>query len=116
MYNSPRTPSGTGCILRSSTYMVVLPIGRPIGTTAAPLPLTWWREDQIVVSVGPYMFQSEAQRAARASARELERNSPPHRTFKRGLPVHPAVSNICQVAGVPCITVMRSEERRVGKE
>src|SRR5438552_18919257 len=105
MYNSPRTPTGTGSIFRSSTYMVVLAIGRPIGTTAGSPALAWWTEDQIVVSVGPYMFHTEPQPAKSSSAIEPERDSPPHRTFRRGLPVQPAASNICQLAGVPCITV-----------
>src|SRR5436190_908401 len=105
MYNSPRTPTGTGSIFRSSTYIVVLPIGRPMGTTAASPALAWWTEDQIVVSVGPYMFHTEPQRARSSFAIEPERDSPPHRAFRRGLPVQPAASNICQLAGVPCITV-----------
>src|SRR6266704_7223199 len=61
MYNSPRTPTGTGSMFRSSTYMVVLPIGRPMGTRVASPALAWWTEDQIVVSVGPYMFHTEPQ-------------------------------------------------------
>src|SRR6267143_2625403 len=63
------------------------------------------RDDQIVVSVGPYMFQSSPHLANKSFARSRDRASPPQSTLKRSLPVHPASISRRQVAGVACITV-----------
>src|SRR3989442_12447928 len=62
-------------------------------------------DDQIVVSVGPYMFQSSRHLASKSFARLRDRASPPQSTLKRSLPIHPASINMRQVAGVACITV-----------
>ena len=62
-------------------------------------------DDQIVVSVGPYMFQSSSHLANKSFARSRDRASPPQSTLKRSLPVHPASISMRQVAGVACITV-----------
>ncbi len=72
-------------------------IGLPASTRAT--------DDQIVVSVGPYIFQSDLHRGSSASARSVDQASPPHRIFNSGLPVQPAASKSRQVAGVACITV-----------
>src|SRR2546427_12031043 len=61
--------------------------------------------DQIVVSVGPYMFHNEALRWSRGSARSWFQASPPQRILSFGCPFQPAASNKRQVAGVACITV-----------
>src|ERR1051326_75654 len=52
--------------------------------------VTRWMVDQMVVSVGPYMFHSSAQRGSSASARSGGSASPPHSTFNCGDPLHPA--------------------------
>src|ERR1700730_3333959 len=62
-------------------------------------------DDQIVVSVGPYIFQRELQRVASLLAKSRERASPPQRILKVPLPFHPASSSSRQVAGVACIIV-----------
>ena len=61
--------------------------------------------DQIVVSVGPYRFQSDAHRFNNWFASSRSRASPPHRILSRSLPSQPASSSSLHVAGVACITV-----------
>ncbi len=60
--------------------------------------------DQIVVSVGPYMFQNEPLRSSSWSASSRDKASPPQSTFNCGLPCQPASISILQVAGVAWIT------------
>ena len=61
--------------------------------------------DQTVVSVGPYMFHTEEERASNASARSRSSASPPHRALRFVGPFQPASMSNRQVAGVACITV-----------
>src|SRR6266576_4907330 len=61
--------------------------------------------DQTVVSVGPYMFQSELPRFNNSSTNLLGMASPPHRILRLLFPRHPASNNRRQVAGVACMTV-----------
>ena len=61
--------------------------------------------DQIVVSVGPYMFQSVTPRAISSLARSTESASPPQSNFKPFTSCQPISTSICHVAGVACITV-----------
>ena len=61
--------------------------------------------DQTVVSVGPYMFHSSAQRGSSARARSGGRASPPHKTLRFAEPLHPAATSARHSAGVACITV-----------
>src|SRR6266550_3727125 len=63
------------------------------------------QEDHIVVSVGPYMFQTELPHRARSFASFREKASPPQSTFSRGFPSHPASRISFQVTGVACMTV-----------
>ena len=83
---------------------MVFGIGRPTGTGPVPV-VTGWTSDQMVVSVGPYMFQTAMPRTRRASARSRVRGSPPHSTRRPGWPGHPVASRARQVAGVACMTV-----------
>ncbi|MNW62016.1 hypothetical protein D3C74_401190 [compost metagenome] len=62
--------------------------------------------DQIVVSVGPYIFQSEPTLGSSSLATSGGRLSPPHNAFNRLLPAYPDSSSIFHVAGVACITVI----------
>src|SRR5439155_22569919 len=63
------------------------------------------QEDHIVVSVGPYMFQTELPHRAKSFASFREKASPPQSTFNRGSPSHPASRRIFQVTGVACMKV-----------
>ena len=60
--------------------------------------------DHTVVSVGPYMFQSERYRANNKSARSSDQGFPPHKTFKSALPFHCPYNNKHHIVGVACIT------------
>src|ERR1700722_1163796 len=66
--------------------------------------------DHTVLSVGPYMFQSEAQRVSTCFARSAVQDSPPQRIFKRLLPCQPASRSIRRVLGVACkmLALLRS--------
>src|ERR1041384_923615 len=56
-YNSPTTPTGTGCKPPSSTYTAVFASGRPIG--GLPLPANGsLMLAQTVTSVGPYALKN----------------------------------------------------------
>ena len=59
-----------------------------------------------MVSVGPYMFQTDPARSSSSPASRPGNASPPQITLRSGLPCQPAVDSICQVAGVACITVV----------
>src|SRR5580692_12613493 len=71
--------------------------GRPASTLATA--------DQTVVSVGPYIFQSEPQRVRIGSASSAVQASPPQRIFSPGAPVQPASRSMRNVLGVACKTV-----------
>src|SRR6266436_3431299 len=105
MNSSPITPTGTGCMLRSSTYIWVLAIGRPMGISPSD-DVTWWRLDHTVVSVGPYMFQTEPALRINCCANSRDIASPPLTIFKLAFPGHPDSSNSFQVDGVACIAVI----------
>src|SRR5262249_60483119 len=57
-YSSPATPTGCGLPFPSSTYAVVFPIARPIGTPFALSSTSPIRHvvENVVFSVGPYPF------------------------------------------------------------
>src|SRR5579871_4600489 len=63
-------------------------------------------EDQIVVSVGPYMFHREPHRLKRLTAKSALRASPPQSILSLARPCHPALNRRRQVAGVACMNVM----------
>src|SRR5262245_26219432 len=56
--------------------------------------------DQIVVSVGPYMFHSDPTVGARVSARWRVRGSPPTSAVSLGRLVHPPSTNIFHIVCV----------------
>ena len=85
--------------------MVVLAMGQPRGTVPTCIPVSMYTEDQMVVSVGPYIFHNSAQRGSSAAARSPGNASPPQSTFKPRSPGQPASINMRQVTGVACITV-----------
>src|ERR1700736_1785817 len=62
--------------------------------------------DQTVVSVGPYIFQTDALLFNNSRAKSWGIASPPHRTFRLLSPCHPASNRSRHVAGVACITVV----------
>ena len=97
----------------SSTYMVVFAIGRPRGTVPEGALFTRYTDDQMVVSVGPYMFHNSPQRGSKVTARSGGRASPPQSAFKLRSPVQPASTNMRQVTGVACITVAPERVRAV---
>src|ERR1700680_2745290 len=78
-------------------------MGGPIVTGPSPAS-TRDVADQIVVSVGPYMFQSSP-RCESSSASFRGKASPPQSILNPGKPSQPASSSKRQVAGVACITV-----------
>src|ERR1700691_1566392 len=61
--------------------------------------------DHMVVSVGPYMYQSEAQRGISSDARSCDRASPPHRILQVGEPFQPVSMSMRHVIGVACMIV-----------
>src|SRR5579883_1518514 len=69
---------------------------------------TFAAADQIVVSVGPYIFQTEADRLHSSRASSGGKASPPHNTFNGGSPFQPASRSCCHVTGVACIIVART--------
>src|ERR1700678_2281199 len=58
--------------------------------------------DQMVVSVGPYMFHSCPQRGISFFARSPEKASPPHNALRLMLPSQPDSISSDHVAGVAC--------------
>src|SRR3989442_854347 len=104
MYSSPTAPSGTGLRYASRTKVCVLAIGRPMGIgPAAEVPR--WTVDQMVVSVGPYIFHNSLHRGRSSFARSGGRDSPPQRTLRVDEPLQPASTSARHVAGVACITL-----------
>ncbi len=81
-------------------------IGRPIGT-ARSVSSTTWRVDQIVVSVGPYTFQTDAPVASSSLASSVGKASPPQRMRSRSARQGPASTIIRHVVGVACTMVAR---------
>jgi len=81
----------------------VFAIGRPI-VNGSPSVVTRFAVDQIVVSVGPYMFHNSKSRSTNASASASGNASPPHNALKPGRPRQPESTSIRQVVGVACIT------------
>src|SRR4051812_21714110 len=114
MKSSPATPTGTGERCWSRIYSSVLAIGRPMSTGPAFTVSVMggggseegdlleggdegegsaWTQDQMVVSVGPYMFQTAPARSTILSARSWRSASPPTSTLRSLLPSQPASSN-----------------------
>src|SRR3954469_10440792 len=98
MCSSPATPIGTNCNRGFKIWNCVLAIGLPI--SGVSIFSTFVAPDQMVVSVGPYMFQSELHLGKSCPARSSDQASPPHNIFRSGLPDHPDSSNNCHVVGV----------------
>src|SRR5437660_8387863 len=88
-------------------------MGVPMGTLRSSRPSIRYPEDQTVVSVGPYIFQTEPQLAASLRASSGETASPPTIAFSLRSPVHPASSKSCHVVGVACINVAPELLRRL---
>src|SRR5215469_1351201 len=103
MSSSPGSPTGNGRLDASRIYVSVLWIGLPTWMLLASV--IRHNVDQMVVSVGPYKFQSSAQRGMSSDARSAGIASPPHKAVNRGVPVHPAASIRRQVVGVACSIV-----------
>src|SRR5690242_5388336 len=80
-------------------------MGRPIEITSEPADVTGYTDDQIVVSVGPYMFHNWPHRGSNCAASSPGNASPPQSALRRELPFHPLSRRIRQVAGVACRTV-----------
>src|SRR5260370_31710153 len=94
---------GLGWSLASRTWKRVLCIGGPMVTgPSAGDPRDV--DDQMVVSVGPYMFQSSPS-SSNSFASFLGRASPPQNILSPGDPVQPISRSKRHVAGVACITV-----------
>ncbi len=102
--SSPGTPIGAGTPRRSRMYRLVLPIGRPI-VSRWPGSVRWAHVDQIVVSVGPYMFHRSRPRAISSSASAGGSASPPQSARSPGVPFHPESTSIRHVVGVACMAV-----------
>ena len=85
-------------------YVCVFAIGLPIGTGFVA-EVTCQVVDQIVVSVGPYMFQRDEQRGSNSRANSGGSASPPQRIFIPLRPAQPCSISILHVAGVACMTV-----------
>src|SRR4051812_30617759 len=100
MNSSPSCPFGTGLRSASTIATCVLAIGRP--TVMRSGSVMHRQVDQIVVSVGPYMFQSSAQRGISLRARSDVIGSPPQSTFNPGAPGQPDASSNLHVVGVAC--------------
>src|SRR5262249_42877676 len=84
--------------------------GWPTHTGPSPA-VTCRTADQIVVSVGPYMFQTDEARLTSSFASSRGKASPPHRTLSTGSPFQPASSNCCHVTGVAWTTVASTSFR-----
>ena len=84
--------------------MPVRAIGQPTVIAAESNKAT---EDQMVVSVGPYMFQACANALRSHAARSESRASPPHQIRMEVLE-KPSSRSSFQVAGVACMAVMAS--------
>src|SRR6185295_11210925 len=103
MYSSPLTPIGTSSPSPLLTYNCVLPIPPP--SLTCPSPLCRLTLDQIVVSVGPYIFHNSPTRPVSSAASSWLNASPPTNPFICRLPCQPLSISSRQPAGVACITV-----------
>ncbi len=112
MHSSPGTPGGTSRPSASMTCSSVLAIGSPIEIRSSSTRAT---EDQMVVSVGPYMFHSVTPVASRRRARSVGSASPPARAVKPGPPRQPVSSSMRQAEGVACIIVAPEVTRAVAR-
>src|SRR5690606_28479844 len=106
MYSSPTTPTGTGASRSSNTNTEVLPIGTPIDGRMSGSPVTDAAVDQIVVSVGPYTFVTDAAIPVNARATSPGRASPPTSAVPRSSrPVSPSCTSARHQLGVAWIAV-----------
>src|SRR5256885_16240891 len=76
-----------------------------MGTVRSSRPSTRYNEDHTVVSVGPYIFQTDPQQAASFRASSGETASPPTIAFSLRPPAHPDSSKSCPVVGDASITL-----------
>ncbi|KGC56648.1 hypothetical protein Y023_537 [Burkholderia pseudomallei A79D] len=106
MHSSPGTPIGTGLPYASTIRIRVLSIGAPIEVGRSAV--TGATIDQIVVSVGPYRFQTSPPSSSSRALTASGSVSPPHSTRMRRALRQPACSSISHVDGVACITVGRA--------
>src|SRR5947209_537124 len=104
MYNSPTTPTGTGRNPVSNTYACVLAIGRPIDGLRAARSSTVATVDQIVVSVGPYRFVTEAAHSTNEAAKSAGKASPPTNTRTPASSEAASAATARHKLGVACIT------------
>src|SRR5215467_5831418 len=95
---------GRGSRLPSSIYNCVFATGSP-KNTGPDVDVIRLADDQIVVSVGPYIFQSDPLRLTSSLASSRGRASPPHKTLNSSDPCQPASKSSRHVAGVACIIV-----------
>src|SRR5437879_6391105 len=79
-------------------------MGLPIRTGPVEDVISW-TVDQIVVSVGPYIFQTDEVLGASCSTRSRGTASPPQRILRSLQPFHPASRSKRHVAGVACMHV-----------
>jgi len=85
-----------------------------IGPRSANSSTTGRMLDQIVVSVGPYMFHNPPTRLRSQPANSPGNASPPHNAFRLERPSQCAARNNRHVAGVACIIVMpKSSNARI---
>ena len=84
----------------------VFQIGRPMGHSALLPSVMWAQLDQMVVSVGPYMFHSAPTRGTSHWASSGDKASPPTSALSPALPCQPLARNSRQVEGVACSMVM----------
>ena len=80
-------------------------------TVMAELPVTRVQDDQIVVSVGPYIFHNSPDPCNKRSASSRGSASPPHSNLKFAGARNPASSSSRQLAGVACMAVARTFSR-----
>src|ERR1700733_11249232 len=106
MHISPSTPMGHSLPKSSKRKIRVLSIGEPIGSAASSRQfcnssdVTRQMVDQIVVSVGPYIFHTARLCVTNLAASDLYRGSPPTRTVICGFPRHPLNNISRHVDGV----------------
>src|SRR5262249_35270408 len=87
-------------------YTRVFAMGRPMATGDCVVEIGC-TVDQMVVSVGPYMFHRQPQRSIKDSANAGGSDSPPQRILRFGDPSQPASSSNRHVAGVAWTTEAR---------
>src|SRR5262249_47656875 len=87
-------------------YTRVFAMGRPMAIVDCVVEIGC-TVDQMVVSVGPYIFHRQPQRSVKDSANARGNDSPPQRILSSGEPSHPASSSNRHVAGVAWTTEAR---------